>query len=55
MPVALNDDQSALAQTVAGFAERHGARECTRKDAAHHRAGQAKEESQTKGPLGMPS
>src|SRR5436305_11703065 len=40
MPVALNDDQSALAQTVAGFAERHGARECTRKDAAHHRAGE---------------
>ena len=25
MPVALNDDQSALAQTVAGFAARHGA------------------------------
>jgi alkylation response protein AidB-like acyl-CoA dehydrogenase len=40
MPVALNDDQSALAQTVAGFAERHGARESTRKDAAHHKAGE---------------
>jgi 3-oxochol-4-en-24-oyl-CoA dehydrogenase len=43
MPVALNDDQSALAQTVAGFAERHRARECTRKDAAHHRAGERPE------------
>jgi alkylation response protein AidB-like acyl-CoA dehydrogenase len=40
MPVALNDDQSALARTVAGFAERHGARESTRKDAANHRAGE---------------
>jgi 3-oxochol-4-en-24-oyl-CoA dehydrogenase len=40
MPVALNDDQSALAQTVAGFAERHGARESTRKDTAHHKAGE---------------
>jgi alkylation response protein AidB-like acyl-CoA dehydrogenase len=40
MPVALNDDQSALAQTVAAFAERHGARESTRKDAANHKAGE---------------
>jgi alkylation response protein AidB-like acyl-CoA dehydrogenase len=40
MPVALNDDQSALAQTVAGFAERHGARESTRKDTANHKAGE---------------
>ena len=40
MPVALNDDQSALAQTVAAFADRHGARESTRKDAANHRAGE---------------
>src|SRR5882724_3537078 len=40
MPVALNDDQSALAQTVAGLAERHGARESTRKDAANHMAGE---------------
>jgi alkylation response protein AidB-like acyl-CoA dehydrogenase len=40
MPIALNDDQSALAQTVAGFAERHGARESTRKDAANHKAGE---------------
>ena len=40
MPVALNDDQSALAHTVAGFAERHGARESTRKDTAHHKAGE---------------
>jgi alkylation response protein AidB-like acyl-CoA dehydrogenase len=40
MPVALNDDQSALAQTVAGFAERHGARESTRKEAANHKAGE---------------
>ena len=40
MSVALNDDQSALAQTVAGFAERHGARESTRKDMANHMAGE---------------
>src|ERR1700752_4652615 len=40
MPVALNDDQSALALTVAGFAQRHGARESTRKDAANYKAGQ---------------
>jgi 3-oxochol-4-en-24-oyl-CoA dehydrogenase len=40
MPVALNDDQSALAQTVAGFAARHGARESTRKDTANHKGGQ---------------
>jgi alkylation response protein AidB-like acyl-CoA dehydrogenase len=40
MPVALNDEQSALAQTVAGFAERHGARESTRKDTANHKAGE---------------
>jgi alkylation response protein AidB-like acyl-CoA dehydrogenase len=40
MPVALNDDQRALAQTVAGFASRHGARESTRKDTANHKAGQ---------------
>jgi 3-oxochol-4-en-24-oyl-CoA dehydrogenase len=40
MPVALNDDQNALAQTVAGFAERHGARESTRKSTAHHKAGE---------------
>ena len=39
MPVALNDDQGALAQTVAGFAARHGARESTRKDTANHKAG----------------
>jgi alkylation response protein AidB-like acyl-CoA dehydrogenase len=39
MPVALNDDQSALAQTVAGFAARHGAHESTRKDTASHKAG----------------
>lgn len=40
MPVALNDDQSALAQTVAGFAERQGARESTRKATANHKAGE---------------
>src|SRR5438045_366327 len=40
MPVALSDDQSALAQTVAGFAERHGARESTRKETANHKAGE---------------
>ncbi|MFL6085358.1 MAG: acyl-CoA dehydrogenase [Mycobacterium sp.] len=40
MPVALNDDQSALAQTVGGFAERHGARESTRKETANHKAGE---------------
>lgn len=40
MPVALNDDQSALAQTVAGFAERRGARDSTRKDSANHKAGE---------------
>ena len=40
MPVALNDDQSALAQTVAGFAERHGARESTRKETDNHKAGE---------------
>ena len=40
MPVALNDDQSALAQTVAGFAERHGARESTRKETANHKTGE---------------
>jgi alkylation response protein AidB-like acyl-CoA dehydrogenase len=40
MPVALTDDQSALAQTVAGFAERHGARESTRNDTANHKAGE---------------
>jgi alkylation response protein AidB-like acyl-CoA dehydrogenase len=40
MPVALNDEQGALAQTVAGFAERHGARESTRKDTANHKAGE---------------
>jgi alkylation response protein AidB-like acyl-CoA dehydrogenase len=40
MPVALNDDQSGLAQTVAGFAERHGARESTRKGTANHKAGE---------------
>ena len=40
MPVALNDDQSALAQAVAGFAERHGARESTRKETAKHKAGE---------------
>jgi alkylation response protein AidB-like acyl-CoA dehydrogenase len=40
MPVALNDDQSALAQTVAGFAERHGARESTRRGTANHKAGE---------------
>jgi hypothetical protein len=40
MPVALNDDPCALAQTVAGFAERHGARESTRKDMASHRSGE---------------
>lgn len=34
MPVALNDDQIALARTVAGFAERHGARESIRRDGA---------------------
>ena len=39
MPVALNDEQSALAQTVAGFAERHDVRESTRKGAAKHKAG----------------
>ena len=40
MPVALNEDQSALAQTVAGFAERHGARESTRKETDNHKAGE---------------
>src|ERR1700731_382734 len=40
MPVALNDDQSPLAQAVAGFAERHGARESTRKETANHKAGE---------------
>src|SRR4051812_42051171 len=40
MPVALDDDQSALAQTVAGFAGRHGARESTRKDTTNHKAGE---------------
>src|ERR1700730_17589541 len=40
MPVALHDDQSALAQAVAGFAERHGARESTRKETAKHKAGE---------------
>lgn len=40
MPVALDDDQSILAQTVAGFAERHGARESTRKNTANHKAGE---------------
>ena len=40
MPVALNDDQSALAQTVAGFAERHDARESTRKDTVKLKAGE---------------
>jgi alkylation response protein AidB-like acyl-CoA dehydrogenase len=40
MPVDLNDDQSALAQTVAGFAARHGARDSTRKDTANHIAGE---------------
>jgi hypothetical protein len=35
MPVALNDDQSALAQTVASFAERRGPRESTRKETAY--------------------
>jgi alkylation response protein AidB-like acyl-CoA dehydrogenase len=40
MPVALNDDQSALAQTVTSFALRHGARESTRKDTAKHKAGE---------------
>src|SRR5882757_7488718 len=40
MPVALDDDQSALAQAVSGFAERHGARESTRKDTVKHKAGE---------------
>ncbi|HEX5253941.1 MAG TPA: acyl-CoA dehydrogenase [Mycobacterium sp.] len=40
MPVALNDDQGALAQTVAGFAERQGARGSTRKETANHKAGE---------------
>lgn len=40
MPVALNDDQAALAQTVAAFAERHGAREFTRKDRDKHQRGE---------------
>ena len=39
MPVALNDDQSALARTVAAFAERHGSCESTRKDATKHKVG----------------
>jgi len=39
MPVAINDDQDELAHTVAGFAERHGARESTRKDTVKHKAG----------------
>lgn len=40
MPVALNDDQATLAQTVAAFAERHGSREFTRKDRDKHQAGE---------------
>jgi alkylation response protein AidB-like acyl-CoA dehydrogenase len=40
MPVAVNDDQSALAQTVAAFCERHGARESNRKDTLNHKAGE---------------
>jgi alkylation response protein AidB-like acyl-CoA dehydrogenase len=40
MPVALNDEQSALARAVAAFAERHGARESTRKDAVKLKAGE---------------
>jgi 3-oxochol-4-en-24-oyl-CoA dehydrogenase len=40
MPVALNNDQSALAQTVIGFAERHGARASTRKDSVNLKAGE---------------
>ena len=40
MPIALNDDQGALAQTVAAFAERHSARESTRKDTVNHKAGE---------------
>jgi 3-oxochol-4-en-24-oyl-CoA dehydrogenase len=40
MPVALDEDQFALAKTVAGFAERHGACDSTRKESVTLKAGE---------------
>lgn len=39
MPVALNDEQLALAQSVTSFAERHDSRGCVRKDTVEHQLG----------------
>ncbi|TVX99337.1 acyl-CoA dehydrogenase [Mycolicibacterium porcinum] len=53
MPVALTDDHSALAETVAGFAARHGSRESTRKNTAEHRAGERPDHWQELVSLGL--